>query len=115
MVEQLVKSPSKNGGEIVESEFIRVVYQSGLPTEVGVNGCRPEDVIDVVVDKLEKYQLGPLACEENREAIRFLKLAKQSLNQRTRRRQDQGVWNTMTQHETSRTEDEHEDFSSTGA
>jgi hypothetical protein len=115
MVEQLVKSPSKYGGETVESEFIRVVYQSGLPTEVGVNGCRPEDVIDVVVDKLEKYQHGPLACEENREAIRYLKLAKQSLHQRIQRRRDQGVLNTMTRHQTTRTEDEHEDFSSTGA
>jgi len=115
MVEQLVKSPSNSGGEIVESEFVRVVYQSGLPTQVGVNGCRPEDVIDIVVDKLEKYQHGPLACEENREAMRFLKLAKQSLNQRIQRRQDQGVWNTMTRHQTTRTEDEHDDFSSTGA
>ena len=115
MVEQLVKSPSVFGGEVVETPHIRVIFQSGLPTEVGVNGCRAEDVIDIVLDKLEKYQNGPLACEENREAIRYLKLSRQSLLQRIQRRRDQGVLNTMTQHHTMRTEDEHDDFSSTGA
>src|SRR5580700_10218546 len=111
MVQPVVKSPTHYGiGEIVETPYIRVVFQCGLPKDAGVNGCRIEDVIDVAMFKLSDYQDGPLACDENAEAIRYLKLAKQSLIQRIQRRQIQGVWNTMTRHETARTEDDHEDF-----
>ncbi len=116
MVQPVVKSPTHYGtGEIVELPYIRVVYQCGLPKDAGVNGCRIDDVIDVALFKLDQFQKGPLACEENAEAIRYLKLAKQSLAQRIQRRQVQGVLNTMSRHETVRTEDENEDFSATGA
>ncbi len=116
MVQQIEKSPSLfGGGEIVEVPYIRVVFQSGLPKDSGVNGCRVEDVIRVALDKLDSFQNGLLACDENEEAIRYLKLAKQSLLQRIQRRQEQGVLNTMSRHETVRTEDDHDDFSATGA
>ena len=116
MVQEVVQtSSSAHHGDVFEAPFIRVSFQSGLPREVGLNGCRIEDVIDVALGKLNQYQSGPLACEENAEAVRYLKLAKQSLLQRTQRRQEQGVLNTMTRHETYRTEDDHEDFSATGA
>jgi hypothetical protein len=116
MVQPVVKSPTHYGiGEVVELPFIRVVFQCGLPKDAGLNGCRIEDVIDVALFKLDQYQREPLACEENAEAIRYLKLAKQSLAQRIQRRQVQGVLNTMTRHEPIRTEDENEDFSATGA
>jgi len=116
MIQPVVKSPTHYGtGEVVELPYIRVVYQCGLPKDAGVNGCRIEDVIDVALFKLNQYQSGPLACEENAEAIRYLKLAKQSLAIRIQRRQVQGVLNTMTKHEPHRTEDEESDFSATGA
>jgi hypothetical protein len=102
-------------GKIVESEFIRVVYQQGLPQTVGVNGCRVEDVIAVAMARLDDYQNGLLACEENEEAITFLRKATRSLEDRRRRRMEQGVFNTMSRHVIVRTEDEHEDFSATGA
>lgn len=116
MVQPVVKSPSSYGiGEVVETPFIRVVFQCGLPKDAGVNGCRVEDVVDVALFKLNQFQDGPLACEENAESIRYLKLAKQCLAQRLQRRQVQGVLNTMTRHEGVRTEDEEPDFSATGA
>jgi len=116
MVQPVVKSPTHYGtGEVVETPYIRVVYQCGLPKDAGVNGCRIEDVVDVALFKLNQYQMGPLACEENAEAIRYLKLAKQSMAERVYRRQIQGVFNTMTRHQTERTEDEVPDFSATGA
>lgn len=102
-------------GEVVEREFIRVVFQSGLPKDVGINGCRIEDVLQLAMDKLEEYQNGPLACEENEQALQGLGFAIRSLEDRIRRRQEQGVLNTMSRHETIRTEDSHEDFSATGA
>ena len=116
MVQDAVQNSTKpRGGDLVETPFVRVVFQRGLPREAGVNGCRIEDVIDVALGKLNQFQDGPLACEENAEAIRYLKLAKQSLYERIQRRQAQGVLNTMSAHETFRTEDDHEDFSATGA
>ncbi len=116
MPQPTVTSPSHYGiGEIVETPFIRVVFQCGLPKDAGVNGCRVEDVIDMALFKLDAFQKGPLSCDENAEAIRYLKLAKRSLAERIHRRQVQGVFNTMTRHEPIRTEDEDPEFSATGA
>ena len=116
MQPQVMQMPSiKGGGQVLEKPFIRVVFQSGLPREVGVNGCRVEDVIDIALIRLAQYQQGPLACEENAEAIQYLEAARHVLELRLQRRQEQGVLNTMTQHETIRTEDEEHDFSATGA
>lgn len=102
-------------GQIIERPFIRVALQSGLPSEVGVNGCRVEDVISVAIECLERYQMGPLACPENEEAIHDLKLATEALELRRQHRLEQGVLNTMYRHEPVRTEDEDHDFSATGS
>jgi len=110
------RTPNSRGvGEVVEHPFIRVVYQNGFPQDVGVNGCRVEDVIDVAIERLQQFQAGPLACEENRSAIRYLSAARQALHERIQRRQLQGVLNTYIKHENARTEDEEHDFSATGA
>jgi hypothetical protein len=106
---------SRGLGEVFERPFIKVVYQNGFPRDVGVNGCRVEDVILAALDRLQQYQDGPLACEENRAAIQFLSAARQALDDRIHRRQEQGVLNTFIRHETVRTEDEDHDFSATGA
>ncbi|HWD37462.1 MAG TPA: hypothetical protein VG944_01320 [Fimbriimonas sp.] len=107
---------SRNGaGEVVERPFIRVVFQSGFPKDVGINGCRVEDVVQLVIDRLEEYQQGPLECEENSQALQGLYFAVQAMEDRRRRREEQGVLNTMSRHETIRTEDWHDDFSATGA
>ena len=112
----VMQMPSiKGGGQVVEHPFIRVVFQSGLPKDVGVNGCRVEQVIDVALTRLMQYQRGPLTCPENEEAMRCLRDARHALELRIQRRQEQGVLNTMTQHEAVRTEDEDHDFSATGA
>ncbi|MGV3616888.1 MAG: hypothetical protein ACO1SV_16300 [Fimbriimonas sp.] len=116
MEQQVIHMPDIAGaGQVLERPFIRVVFQSGFPKEVGINGCRVEDVIEVALERLLRYQQGPLACEENAAAIRHLEQAREDLELRKRRRQEQGVLNTMSQHETIRTEDEDEDFSATGS
>lgn len=102
-------------GEVVEKDFIRVVFQSGFPQQVGINGCRIEDVISLAIARLEDYQQGPLACPENEDAISALNIAVRSLEDRLRRRREQGVLNTMSRHQTFRTEDLEHDFSATGA
>lgn len=116
MNSEVMQKPSERGGGLVmESDFIRVVFQNGLPSDVGVNGCRVENVLELALQRLAQYQSGPLACLENDEAIADLRHAIQALELRRLRRQEQGVLNTMTRHETVRTEDEVADFSATGA
>jgi hypothetical protein len=84
---------------LVVRPFIQVVFQHGHPNEVGVNGCRIEDVIDVAVDRLLDFQGRNLACEENAEALEHLYLAREALLKRTRRREQQGVINTQKPHQ----------------
>lgn len=116
MQPQVIHTPDMAGaGQVVERPFIRVVFQNGFPREVGINGCRVENVIDIALERLLRYQEGPLACDENASAIRHLQQAREDLDLRMRRRQEQGVINTMSQHHTVRTEDEDEDFSATGS
>jgi hypothetical protein len=103
------------GGEVLERPFVRVVYQKGLPDQVGINGCRVEDVIRVAAAKLEDFQCGMLVCEENEAALRHLYAAIDALEMRLRRREQQGVLNTMYNHSSVRTEDLEYDFSATGA
>jgi hypothetical protein len=110
-----VSDDIKGGGQVFERPFIRVVFQNGLPRDVGINGCRVTDVIEVAIDRLERYQSGPLACDENDIALHHLRGAMHAMALRNKRRQDQGVFNTMSRHETVRTEDEEEDFSATGS
>jgi hypothetical protein len=116
MEQQVIHMPDIAGaGQVVERPFIRVVFQSGFPKEVGINGCRVEDVIEIALERLARYQSGPLACAENEAAMRHLQQAREDLELRKRRRQEQGVLNTMAHHQTVRTEDEDDDFSATGS
>ncbi len=80
------------------SEYINIKFQSGpirqKDTEGklnGVNGCQIEDVIDVLVSRLEEFQKSDFACTENAQAIRNLGEAKHCLEARTNRRQLAGV------------------------
>lgn len=84
---------------VVEKPFMRIVFQHGNPTEVGVNGCRVEDVIEVVIQKLLDFQGRDLACEENRIALEHLVDAQETLVARRRRREEQGVIATENPHE----------------
>ena len=106
---------TKGAGERVEKPFIQITWQKGLPDSAGVNGCRVDDVLVVAADKIQSYQSGPLACEENADALRAIEAALAAMAARRRHRVEQGVLNTMKAHETIRTEDTDDDFSATGA
>lgn len=100
MSENMEKFRSMDGSEaLVVRPFIQVVFQHGHPNEVGVNGCRVEDVIDLAVDRLLDFQGRNLACEENMEALEYLYQAREALLKRTRRREQQGVINTQQAHQ----------------
>lgn len=102
MSENMEKFRSMDGSEaIVKRPFIDIVFQHGHPNEVGVNGCRVEDVIDVLVDRLLDFQGRDLGCAENAEALEHLHFAREALIKRRRRREQQGVLNTQNAHESA--------------
>jgi hypothetical protein len=99
MSEDMEKFRHIDGSDaVVDKEFIHIVFQHGHPTEVGVNGCRIEDVIDVLVEKLLNFQGRDLACEENRIALEHLHHAREALLLRRKRREEQGVIWTQEAH-----------------
>jgi hypothetical protein len=68
-----------------------VKFQKGPIKEFGVNGCRHEDLIAIVLDRLYSFQRGRFSCRENLDAINCLEDAIRCLNRRTAAHQARGV------------------------
>lgn len=68
----------------------------------GVPGSTPgvfdDDLLAVAQDRLEGFQSGPFACEENAEALEAVKAARAALGKRVARRIAQGVLGANEQH-----------------
>ena len=73
-----------------------VFFQKGPIKENGVNGCMNEDLIAMVIDRLESFQKGPFKCRENALAITKLEEALLWLRKRTMDREARGVEGTHT-------------------
>ena len=71
--------------------YINVKFQLGPVKEHGVNGTSIENVIDLLVKRLEGFQKGPFKCRENALAITKLQEATQWLDFRTKLRVKQNV------------------------
>lgn len=91
---------TKFGGPALTTNdpYIRIKFQAGPLHEVGINGCSIEDVVDVLVTRLNGFQKGPFRCRENALAITKLEEAKQWLLYRTSKRHQQGVEGTNAPH-----------------
>lgn len=86
--------PSK-GATIAEGDqFAKVKFQKGPVGECGVNGCHQEDLLVIVIDRLESFQSGDFACRENQKALDHILEAMWWLNYRTNKRQKRGVEGT---------------------
>lgn len=72
-------------------KYIDIKFQEGTIQDNGVNGAQIEDVIDALVDRLQGFQKGGHPCRENALAITKLEEARLWLNERTRKRKEQGV------------------------
>lgn len=83
-----VKSSHVAGG------FGRVKFQNGPVKEVGINGCHQEDLLVIVLDRLQHFQKGDFACRENALAITKIEEAIHWLNHRTAARIARGVEGT---------------------
>ena len=76
------------------AEGILIKWQVGSCKGVPLNGARIEGVIRAAIFRLEDYQRGPTACDENRRAIEHLNEAVHLLQQRTAERYRRGVIGT---------------------
>jgi hypothetical protein len=78
----------------VNQHFGKIYFQNGPVKEVGINGCHQEDLLAVVIDRLQSFQSGPFACRENALALTKCQEALHWLNHRTSLRQRRGVEGT---------------------
>lgn len=77
-----------------DGPFAVVHFQKGPVGEAGVNGCHQEDLLAIVIHRLQCFQAGPFACRENALALTKLEEAMHWLNHRTASRQKRGVEGT---------------------
>lgn len=76
------------------NEYGYIKFQNGPIGENGVNGCHQEDLLAIVLHRLQSFQAGPFACRENAIAITKIEEAMHWLNHRTVQRQKRGVEGT---------------------
>lgn len=76
------------------AEGIDIRWQQGPVKGRPLNGARIEGVIRAAIYRLEDYQRGPTACDQNRQAIEHLNAAIHQLQQRTNERYRRGVIGT---------------------
>lgn len=74
--------------------FAHISFQKGPIAEAGVNGAYHEDLLAIVIDRLQCFQKGEFSCRENALAITKLEEAMHWLNHRTKDRQDRKVEGT---------------------
>ncbi len=74
----------------------RISFQNGPINEagIGVNGVQHEDLLAIIIDRLEGFQKGKYACFENGLALEHLQMAMRMLNARTAKRIERGVEGT---------------------
>ena len=74
----------------------RIDFQEGPIKECGVNGVANEDLINMVICRLEHFQRSPFACRENALAITKLEESLMWMRKRTNDRESRGVEGTST-------------------
>lgn len=77
--------------EIMDGVFSRINFQKGAVQEAGVNGCTNEDLLIILIDRLEHFQAGPFPCEENQKALIACRKALNALHSRTADRKARNV------------------------
>lgn len=68
-----------------------ISFQNGPVLENGVNGVTNEDLITIVIDRLQGFQSHEFACKENEQSLLKLEEALMWLRSRTRVREERGV------------------------
>ena len=98
MVEENYKYNAPHNFEVrrVEDDVLvcKIHFQEGPVHECGSNGVGNEDLINMVVERLECFQKSEFACRENAIAITKLEEALLWLRKRTEGRVQRGVEGT---------------------
>ena len=81
-------------GHGISPEFAVINFQNGPIKENGVNGCHQEDLLAIVIDRLQHFQAGEYKCRENAIALIMIEEALMWLRTRTQDRIDRGVEGT---------------------
>ena len=81
---------AKATGEILAD----IHFQDGPVKEKGLNGVANEDLIIMVMHRLNQFQDSEYACKENADAVKHLQSALDSLCARTNDRVKRGVEGT---------------------
>ena len=86
------------GKEGEKPDFVvgNIKFQEGPIKEAGVNGVMNEDLIAIVIDRMQGFQSGQYKCRENAVALTKLEEALMWLRKRTQDREDRGVEGTST-------------------
>lgn len=71
--------------------FVSLQFQDGPPADCGINGLTNEALLAVLVHRLEGFQAGKFACNENHHALKHISLALECLHARTRERRQKGI------------------------
>jgi hypothetical protein len=71
--------------------FCEVSFQNGPIIESGVNGIMNEDLLAIVIDRLQGFQSGQFACRENAIALTKIQEGMMWLEKRTADREVRGV------------------------
>jgi len=74
-----------------KSLFVAADFQHGGADEVMLAGAHNEDLLAIVIDRLECFQAGPFPCAENHMALACLGEALNCLEARTEGRKERGV------------------------
>ena len=82
----VVTAPAEGEETGLDNPYAKVNFQKGPIKENGVNGCHNEDLIAIVIDRLQCLNQGDFACRENSIAITKLEEALLWLNKRTQDR-----------------------------
>lgn len=97
------KSKANHRYSIVEASYeeknetnfrVGIDFQNGPIKEAGVNGCHNEDLLVIVIDRLQAFQNSEFKCRENAIALTKIEEALLWLNKRTQDRVKRNVEGT---------------------
>ena len=90
--EYIVRESGSEGAEV--ALLGKVKFQKGPIKENGVNGVMNEDLLAMVIDRLNSFQESPFKCRENALAITKIEEALLWLRKRTMDREARNVEGT---------------------
>jgi hypothetical protein len=79
------------------SKIQDIHFQKGPVKEFGSNGLQNEDLLKIVIHRLQGFQSGNFACRDNAVALTHAETALMWLQKRTRERIERGVEGTNKQ------------------